>query len=678
MKLDAALAYAELGYAVFPCVPNEKRPLTSNGLLDATTDAEQIAGWWERWPDANVAIATNGLLVIDLDVDDQGEPNQWLADQPERLIELAAAPLSLTPRGGKHFIFRQPPGVKCRNTASKLAPHVDTRADGGYILVPPSMAGGRPYRWGGERLDCTIDKLPEPPLWLFTGLTGGQIDTSVRVEAPTEAEKIPPGQRNDALARIAGSMRRIGMTEGEIRAALRRVNSDRCTPPLDESEVDKIAWSVGRYTPDSLSVAIVHNHYAQDFVGERSNRPEDPGQFPMELLEVPGFLGEVSRFCVETAIKPQPILATAAALALLATLTGRKIRDQYGTRTNLYVLGVGPSACGKEYARQVNKEILYGAGLDKLIGGESAASSTGLVNAVARQPAILFQWDEIGRLLKTMGDARNPHLFHIQTVLMKLFSSSQSVYVGDVYADQERNVSIVQPCACLYATTVPQSFYESLTAESITDGFLSRLLVFETVTNPDEADVDRIPPPKDILDVAKFWGQFQSGGNLSSQHPDPACVSYTNAAIAAMQELRHLAQDERRKALEPFGTLWTRLVEKTRKLALLFAASERQAAPVIDVPAVQWAGQLCVYLTRRMIFIADRWIAENRTESTSKRLERLIPHAPGITKLEFIRLTRWMTARERDEHLAALQASGLVQIETIATGGRPRTVITKV
>ena len=65
--LRAALWYADLGYRVLPCAPGCKTPLTRNGLRDATTDAEQIERWWSEHPDANVAIRTDGLVVIDID-----------------------------------------------------------------------------------------------------------------------------------------------------------------------------------------------------------------------------------------------------------------------------------------------------------------------------------------------------------------------------------------------------------------------------------------------------------------------------------------------------------------------------------------------------------------------------------------------------------------------------------
>ena len=79
--LQAAINYAELGYPVFPCAPRRKEPLTKNGCHDATTDISQIEAWWQQHPDANVAIATAGLVVIDVD----GPHIPWIAEDPDRL-----------------------------------------------------------------------------------------------------------------------------------------------------------------------------------------------------------------------------------------------------------------------------------------------------------------------------------------------------------------------------------------------------------------------------------------------------------------------------------------------------------------------------------------------------------------------------------------------------------------
>ena len=60
----------------------------------------------------------------------------------------------------------------------------------------------------------------------------------------------PDQDRNDTLTRLAGATRRHGADEGEIRALLEVANDERCSPPLPENEVHRIAAGITRYKPD--------------------------------------------------------------------------------------------------------------------------------------------------------------------------------------------------------------------------------------------------------------------------------------------------------------------------------------------------------------------------------------------------------------------------------------------
>ena len=235
--LQAAVQYGEMGYKVFPCKPGEKVPMTPNGFKDALTDTDKICEWWERWPDANIGLATEGLAVIDVD----GADNGWPFDN-EKAQSLAVGPLSLTPRGGRHHIFRQPAGKHWGNTAGTIAQNVDSRGYGGYILVPPSQVGGKPYQWArGYELDGPLKDQPEPPGWLIGPLDG---EGSTRKDPIQPGAEIPSGQRNATLARMGGALRRIGLDYEEIYSTLLEVNQRRCHPPIKAPEIAKIARSM--------------------------------------------------------------------------------------------------------------------------------------------------------------------------------------------------------------------------------------------------------------------------------------------------------------------------------------------------------------------------------------------------------------------------------------------------
>jgi hypothetical protein len=265
---QAALALAGLGYFVFPT--SGKIPLTDRGVTDASNDPATIEAWWTKWPDANVAVSTRGLVAVDID----GTDNTWPPD-PDQAASLAAGVLSLTASGGRHYIFRRPAGCTFGNSASRLAPNVDIKTDGGYIVVPPSVFQGKPYRWGSDGgLDVPADRLSLLPQWLIDALS----DTPRRTEAPQTADEIPSGRRNQTLTSIAGTMRHNGMSYRAMLAALLETNAEQCKPPLDASEVETIARSVSGYEPNPFAKAATF--------GESEPIP-DFEPFPLDCLPEP-------------------------------------------------------------------------------------------------------------------------------------------------------------------------------------------------------------------------------------------------------------------------------------------------------------------------------------------------------------------------------------------------------
>jgi hypothetical protein len=140
---QTALAYAATGWPVFPCRPGSKEPTTRNGFHDATTDPAQIREWWRRDSDRNVAIATGapGPDVVDVDVREDGSGFAAL-NQVKRagLIEGYHA-IVRTPSTGMHLYF----GGTGQRSGSIRGRHLDFRSQGGYVVAPPSQAGGGRY-----------------------------------------------------------------------------------------------------------------------------------------------------------------------------------------------------------------------------------------------------------------------------------------------------------------------------------------------------------------------------------------------------------------------------------------------------------------------------------------------------------------------------------------------------
>jgi len=140
-----ALAYAARGWPVLPCLPGQKIPATLHGYQDATTDRQQIIGWFGRHPGWNLAIATGTPGPDVLDVDEHGPAgNGYAAIRTLRDAGLLddASTYVQTPSGGMHVYFA---GSQQHN-GHLAAHHLDFRSAGGYVLAPPSVIEGRRYQ----------------------------------------------------------------------------------------------------------------------------------------------------------------------------------------------------------------------------------------------------------------------------------------------------------------------------------------------------------------------------------------------------------------------------------------------------------------------------------------------------------------------------------------------------
>lgn len=262
-QLEAALSYAQRGWCVFPvyemtgdgcacsravCDRPGKHPRLRAWPKAATTDRATIVGWWTRWPDANVAIATgrrSGLFVLDVDPRHGGDDSLFELEREHG--HLPPTVEGHTGGDGRHLFFALPSAkTGIGNSHGKVGVGLDVRADGGYVVAPPSRhaSGGR-YCWSVDGDPAEVP-LADPPPWLLARLPKHSTN---KVRAITRAgQPIPTGTRNSTLFMRAASMRRAGFSQPAILAAVRSENA-LCQPPLEDNELTTIAASVGRYPP---------------------------------------------------------------------------------------------------------------------------------------------------------------------------------------------------------------------------------------------------------------------------------------------------------------------------------------------------------------------------------------------------------------------------------------------
>lgn len=155
--LAKALDHAQWGLAVFPCLAT-KAPACPHGFLDATTDPDALCDLWRLHPGELIGVPTgarNGFDALDIDPCHGGD--DWFRQHRDRLPPTR---VHRTRSGGFHYLFRHHEGV--RNSASRVAPGVDVRGDGGYIVWWPSA-------WCPGAAPPVVDCAPNAawPAWLL-------------------------------------------------------------------------------------------------------------------------------------------------------------------------------------------------------------------------------------------------------------------------------------------------------------------------------------------------------------------------------------------------------------------------------------------------------------------------------------------------------------------------------
>ncbi|MBH8609097.1 phage/plasmid primase, P4 family [Thermoactinomyces sp. CICC 10521] len=276
-KLEYALYYASLGWQVFPvhemkdgicscwkgaeCEHPGKHPYWDSETLrkgrnDATDDIDLIRKWWKKWPNANIGIATgheSGLVVLDVDIKGGGfESLKEMIGQYGGLPETVKA---ITGSNGSHYFFNHP-GIFMQSSQNKIAPGIDIRGDGGYVVAAPSNhKSGNFYRWENSPNDTQMADLPG---WLLKKIQEGVTKKSEEARSQTngrvwtklvDGTEIPEGTRDDSLFRLGCWMRARGASFEDIYATLTAVNQKRVKPPLSDREVLKKAEQAAKYEP---------------------------------------------------------------------------------------------------------------------------------------------------------------------------------------------------------------------------------------------------------------------------------------------------------------------------------------------------------------------------------------------------------------------------------------------
>jgi hypothetical protein len=674
--IEIASNYLATGLCVLPAVRAEKRPALSGwkAFQSGLPTPQQVEHWFGGDIDALCIVAgsvSDNLEVIDFDCE-ADQFSDWAALIPVQLLSRLA--IERTQSGGRHVIYRVAEPI-CGNMKlsqaqrdGKVVTLIETRGEGGLFLCAPTPGYTLEQ---GSLADLPVLSAEERELLLEAAWSLNQYQ--VRPVGPAAAtdtyDQLRPGDHFNQRGEVRDVLRRHGWTlvRSGQNEYWRRPNKtsgwsatfkDRVfyvfsanAAPFEPNHAyspfavfsfleyggDYEAAAKGLRTEGFGSDEVVCVPYSTPPVicsDDDLPSPEpialanDPGPMPEHMLRIPGFISEVMDYCLATAPYPNQVMAFSGALSLQAFLAGRKVRDPGDNRTNLYLLGLAHSAAGKDWPRKINTRILHEIGLADCTG-ERFASGEGIQDALFLSPSMLFQTDEIDGMLQSINKSRDARHENIMTTLLTFYSSANSVYPMRRKAGKESPGSINQPSLVIFGTAIPNHYYEALSERMLTNGFFARMIILEcgrrgTGQEPTIAEI-----PYRVLETARWWNDYRPGeGNLQDWHPIPAVVPHTDEARQILVSARMEAEAEYERAEnsnDAVGTtVWGRVSEQSRKLALLYAISQDARSPEIGRGAAAWAVAFVIHQTRRMLCMAGRHVSRNDFDAMAKEMLRVL------------------------------------------------------
>ena len=268
---QAAINMIEAGYPVFPCVENGKAPACPGGFHDATCERNAIDQWWgSENPNYNIAYSPQAVGLGVVDLDGQSAIADW-----ERLRSEHQIPDTYeieTPRGGRHLVFtgELPQTAWAPGNKRCLGEHIDTRGIGSYVLAPPSIVDGKPYKvindidlapvpeWMVERLRRRDDARP--------GNSEASLDDRGNIlRARTflcdlvarEGGAVSGRGGNNATYRAVCEVFNLGVSTDVCRELLTEIYNPACIPPWSADELGAIIANAATYAQNEVGAWAV-------------------------------------------------------------------------------------------------------------------------------------------------------------------------------------------------------------------------------------------------------------------------------------------------------------------------------------------------------------------------------------------------------------------------------------
>lgn len=735
--MAAALSYAAIGWEILPCWwaekneagalrcacgnPECKSPakhpiykLVTHGQNSSTRDAGLLKDWWERFPQANIAVflEPSGLCAIDIDPRNGGL--QTIEDIEAQHGPLSSDLLQFTGGQGEHRVFLAP---KNSTLPGQLGSGVDVKLNGYIMLEPSNHISGGSYAW--EASSDPRDGLMASPLpdWLrdLTGQRAGgalaapgsrvmPITLEQRSEILQAMDAISSDSR-DTWLQVGMALQSTGDTQWAFDAWDKWSGQSGKYNPSDQLRVwrsfrgkglDGITYKTIFGMAKALGV-VIKTQAVPVPVASVVVKREVKIEIDESRLRPPGMLGVVTDWVNATARKPQPMFAVQTAIAFASTVLGRRFVTSNRNWSSLYLLNIGKSASGKEHAKWAVETLLEACDMASLIGPASYTSSAGLLSALHEQPSHLTIIDEFGKELEQASIKGNARAQSTMRSLIEVWGRCDGTLRPQGYstfgvkpseASKLNDRSVRNPALSLLAMTTPETFFDTIGSAAARDGFLNRFIIVESDIGRQVSTMAQRPEvPQTVIDWAKAMHAASSGVinqvvNPSIQQDGAIVVEISAGAKRLFREFDSecvglMDKYEVNGLAEMFG----RTNEIAMKLALVAAMSRTTTLPMqVEYADAAWAIEYARYHAERTVDRLVHSVHDSEFEAAKQQVIGLLTkHGErGMTVREIDKASRKFTAmnqRQQIELLSSLQFVGSAQLVAIPPSsgrGKPR------
>lgn len=322
-----------------------------------------------------------------------------------------------------------------------------------------------------------------------------------------------------------------------------------------------------------------------------------------------GLLGETRQFLLDAAHYPNETIAQAGAIAIVAGVTGRAFNTPTGAGLNQYVLLLANTGLGKDivasgYSRLIAAVAPKVPAVVDFKGPGELASAPALIKSLERKPCFLSISGEFGKKFEEMTNSKAIHAQALYRTALQMYSKSGAGEVFDpiAYSDKDKNTAAIKsPSLSIFGESVPDTFYGALGEGNVTDGLMSRFMVFETTDKRSyrSPKADDYQPNRNFVER---WERLATHSLGLAHRGVVHRVEGSPEAKARFDEFERWTTDEINRATgDGSRQLWNRAYLKALKLASLAAVGEDYTNPQITLSHTLWAIELVTGQTNALI-----------------------------------------------------------------------------